>query len=93
MRKSGTGGQDFKRLLTAGRHSSLTADAPIGRPCNRYQASCYRDFSREQMRGFLDFLRQKPTSLFILLGWSSISVASLTMQSMYQVLGARMEVL
>jgi hypothetical protein len=27
------------------------------------------------------------------LGWSSISVASLTMQSMYQVLGARMEVL
>jgi hypothetical protein len=33
---------------------------------------------REQMRGFHDLLlRQKPTSLFIMLGWSSISVASL----------------
>jgi hypothetical protein len=30
--------------------------------------SCYEDFLREQMRGFHDLLRQKPTSLFILLG-------------------------
>jgi hypothetical protein len=34
----------------------------------------------------------RPASLFILLGWSSISVASLTMQSMHQVLMVRMEV-
>jgi hypothetical protein len=28
------------------------------------------DFLREQMRGFHDLLRHKPTCLFILLGWS-----------------------
>lgn len=28
-------------------------------------------------------LKQKPSSLFIVLGWSSISIASLMMQSMY----------
>jgi hypothetical protein len=50
-------------------------------------------FLREQMSGFHDLLRQKPTSLFILLQQSSISVASLTMQSMYWILVARMEVL
>jgi hypothetical protein len=33
----------------------------------------------EQMRGFHDLLKQKPSSLFILLGWSSISIASLMM--------------
>jgi hypothetical protein len=32
------------------------------------QASCHGDFLREQVRGFHDLLRQKPTSLFILLG-------------------------
>jgi hypothetical protein len=32
---------------------------------------------RQQMRGFHDLFRQKPSSLFILLGWSSIPVASL----------------
>jgi hypothetical protein len=37
-------------------------------------ASCSGGFSREQMRGFHDLLRQKPTSQFILLGWSSVSV-------------------
>jgi hypothetical protein len=50
-------------------------------------------FLREQKRGFHDLLRQKPISLFILLGWSSISMASLTMRSMYWILVARMEVL
>jgi hypothetical protein len=44
------------------------------------------------MRNFHDLLRQNPTSLFILLGWCSISMASLTMQSMYWVLVARIEV-
>jgi hypothetical protein len=39
-----------------------------------------------------DLLRQNPTSLFILLGWSSISMASLTMRSMYRVFMARTEV-
>jgi hypothetical protein len=48
---------------------------------------------REQMSGFHDLLRQKHTSLFILFGWSSISMASLTMRSMYWVLVARTEVL
>jgi hypothetical protein len=38
-------------------------------------------YFREQRRGFHDLLRQKPSSLFILLGWSSI--ASLMMRSMY----------
>jgi hypothetical protein len=37
-------------------------------------------FLREQMRDFHDLLRQNPTSLFMLLGWSSISMASLTMR-------------
>jgi hypothetical protein len=44
-------------------------------------------FLREQMRCFHDLLRQKPISLFILLGWSSISMASLTMRSMCWVSG------
>jgi hypothetical protein len=44
------------------------------------------------MRGFHDLLRHKPTSLWILLGWSSISMAFLTIRSMYRVLVARMEV-
>jgi hypothetical protein len=34
------------------------------------------------MRGFHDLLRQKPSSLFMLMGWSSVSVAGLMMQSM-----------
>jgi hypothetical protein len=33
------------------------------------------------IRGFHDLLRQKPSSLFILYGWSSISMASLMMRS------------
>jgi hypothetical protein len=44
-------------------------------------ASCSGGFLREQMRGFHDLLRQNPTSLFMLLGWSSISMASLMMWS------------
>jgi hypothetical protein len=39
--------------------------------------------SREQMRGFHDLIKQKPSSLFITLGWSSISVSSLMMRSMH----------
>jgi hypothetical protein len=31
-------------------------------------------FLREQTRGFQDLLRQNPVSLFMLFGWSSISV-------------------
>jgi hypothetical protein len=50
-------------------------------------------FLREQMRGFHDLLRQKPISLLIFLGWSSISMASPTMRSMYWVLVARTEAL
>jgi hypothetical protein len=34
---------------------------------------------REQMRAFHDLLREKPASIFILLGQSSISTASLLM--------------
>jgi hypothetical protein len=50
-------------------------------------------FFRVQMSGFHDLLRQKPTILFILVRWSSILMASLTMWSMYWVLVARTEVL
>jgi hypothetical protein len=50
------------------------------------------DFLREQMRGSHDLLKQKPTSLYLLLGWSSISMVSLTMLSIYRVLVGRMEV-
>jgi hypothetical protein len=44
------------------------------------------------MRGFHDLLKQKPSSLFILLGWSSISIVSLIMRSMYLGLVERMVV-
>jgi hypothetical protein len=43
------------------------------------------------MRGFYNLLRQKPSSLFILLGWSSISIASLMEWSMYLAFVARMQ--
>jgi hypothetical protein len=86
------GGVGFKRLLTASRHSSLAAGAPGGRPSSGNQASYYGDFLRKQMRGLLDLLRQNQTSMFILFEWSPISMASLTMRSMYRVLVARMEV-
>jgi hypothetical protein len=33
-------GRGFKRLCTAGRHSSLAAGAPDGRPRSRYRVSC-----------------------------------------------------
>jgi hypothetical protein len=36
----------------------------------------------EEMRGFHDLLRQKPSSLFILLGQSSTSVASLCLHNL-----------
>jgi hypothetical protein len=56
--------------------------------------SCDGDFLRsfrEQMRGFHDdLLGQKPSPLFTFLGWSSISVTSLMMRSMYQRLVERM---
>jgi hypothetical protein len=38
---------------------------------------------REQMRGFHNLLRQKPSSLFILLGWSSVSLVSLMIRPIY----------
>jgi hypothetical protein len=38
---------------------------PMVEPRSRYQASCYGDILREQMRGFHDLLRQKPTSVHI----------------------------
>jgi hypothetical protein len=37
-----------------------------------YVGGFLRSF-REQMRGFHDLLRQTPSSLFILLGWSSVT--------------------
>jgi hypothetical protein len=45
----------------------------------------------EKIRGCHDLLGQKPPSLFILQGWSSISMASLTMPSMYLISVARIE--
>jgi hypothetical protein len=45
------------------------------------------------MRGFHDLLREKSSSLLILLGWSLISVASLAIRSIYLDLLARMLVL
>jgi hypothetical protein len=42
-----------------------------------YLLSCDGGFLRsfrEQMRGFHDLLRQKPSSLFVLFGWRSISI-------------------
>jgi hypothetical protein len=36
---------------------------------------------RVQTRGVQDLLRQKPVSLFMLFGWSSISVASIMMEA------------
>jgi hypothetical protein len=38
---------------------------------------------KEWISGFHDLLTQKPSSLFILLGWISISVTSLTTWMMY----------
>jgi hypothetical protein len=34
-------------------------------------------------KAYHDLLREKPSSLFVLLGWSSISIASLMMCSMH----------
>jgi hypothetical protein len=39
--------------------------------------------SREWISGFHDWLRQRPSSLFMLFGCSSISVASLINRSIY----------
>jgi hypothetical protein len=50
-------------------------------------------YFRVQIGGFHDLLRQKPSSLFILYGWSSVSMASLMMRSMYLVFVESMEVL
>jgi hypothetical protein len=47
---------------------------------------------REQMRGFHDLLRQKPSFLFTLLGWSSFRTASLKMWSVFLGLVERMAV-
>jgi hypothetical protein len=48
--------------------------------------------SQQHMRGFRDLFRQKPSSLFIMLGRSSISITSLTMRSMYLGLVEKMAV-
>jgi hypothetical protein len=39
--------------------------------------------SREYKKGFHDMCEQKPSPLFVLFGWNSISVSSLVMQSVY----------
>jgi hypothetical protein len=41
-----------------------------------YEGGFLQSF-REQMRGFCDVLRQKPSFPFILMGWNLISVVSL----------------
>jgi hypothetical protein len=95
-------GQSYVRILSGWetRYPYLGGIDPIasGLDCQVCMDLCslvelVSGFLREQMRGFHDLLRQKPISLFMLLGWCSISVASLTMRSMYWVLVARMEVL
>jgi hypothetical protein len=53
---------------------------------------CLLRSSRVQMGGFHDLFRQKPSCLFITLGWSSISITSLTIRSMYLGLLERMAV-
>lgn len=47
----------------------------------------------DEMRGLLDFLRQKPSSVFILLGWSTIPILALMVQSTYPCLVERILVL
>jgi hypothetical protein len=44
---------------------------------NPPRESCEGGFLQSFRGGIHDLLRQKPSSLFILLGWSSISVTSL----------------
>jgi hypothetical protein len=88
-------GRGLKDVSLSGRkHNSLATGASYFIwPCSKLdRASCYGAFLREQMRSFHDLLRQKPSSLFILLGWSAISMASLTMWSLHRVLVASMEV-
>jgi hypothetical protein len=52
---------------------------PVEKPAlESCEGSVLKSF-REQMRGWYHLLKQKPSSLFMLLGWSSISTASLTM--------------
>jgi hypothetical protein len=82
-------GWNLKGLLPADIHSSLTAGLVMLAVTD---VLLRRFLEGEDERGFHDLLRQKPTSLYLLLGWSSISIASLTMQSMYRVLLARIEV-
>jgi hypothetical protein len=50
-------------------------------------------YVKEWMRGFHDWLRRRPSSVFMLLGCSSISVFSLIIHSMYLDLVERMVVL
>jgi hypothetical protein len=78
MKKGVGGGGGSQDLNTA---PNGQTQYPRGR-CSTYLSSCYGDFLMEQMRGFHDLLRQDPTSLFMLLGWSSVSMASLTMWPM-----------
>lgn len=42
--------------------------------------------SRKWMKGFPDWLRQRSFSLFMMLGWSSVSVAFLIILSIYMAL-------
>jgi hypothetical protein len=44
--------------------------------------ACFCPF-RVRMRGFHDLLREKPSSLFMLLGWNSIYIASLMIWSIH----------
>jgi pimeloyl-ACP methyl ester carboxylesterase len=87
----GEGSRGIRGRLRAHECTELRgfADNPDLPPCYR----CFPRSFKEQMRGFRDLLRQKTSSLFIVLGWSSISIASLMMQSMYLDLVERMVVL
>jgi hypothetical protein len=67
------GGKGREARLPEGRYQEVSDVEEPGWPCGV--------FLREQMRGFHDLLRQNPASLFMLFRWSSISMASMMMQS------------
>jgi hypothetical protein len=55
---------------------------PRGQPVSRLVWQTFLAIFQEHVRGFHDSLRQKPSSLFTLLWWSSLSISSLMMRSM-----------
>jgi hypothetical protein len=61
----------------------LGLSGPVENPTREsFEGGFLRYFTR-QMRGFLDLLWQKPSSLFVSLGRSSISIASVMMRSIH----------